>query len=113
MMDNKVWEKVSAFIRELRCGDTKRSDYIQLEETRKAGERVREAEKDYENVLEELTMQQKNKIMEYMELTDQLASEEATQAYCQGYVDCIQLLIGLGLMQKDSSVNQLVKEFLK
>lgn len=112
-MDNEVWDKISVFIRELRCGDTKRADYIQLEETRRAMDLVRNSAVIYDSTLEELTTQQKNRITEHMELVDQLASEEANQVYCQGYVDCIQLLTGLGLLSKDDSVNQLIREIKK
>ena len=32
------------------------------------------------------------------------------RAYCQGYVDCIQLLAGLGLLKKSTDMEKIISE---
>ena len=45
-------------------------------------------------------------IQEWIEYLEDDASLEAQQAYCQGYVDCIFLLSGMGMIEKDNTVNE-------
>ena len=38
------------------------------------------------------------------------ASLEAQQAYCQGYIDCLFLLCGMGIIEKDSVANDIFEQ---
>ena len=35
------------------------------------------------------------------------------QAYCQGYVDCIQLLAGVGLLENNPEIEKIVEKLKK
>ena len=35
------------------------------------------------------------------------------QAYCQGYVDCIQLLAGVGLLENNPGIEKIVEKLKK
>ena len=41
------------------------------------------------------------------------ASLEAQQAYCQGYIDCLFLLCGMGIIEKDSVANDIFEQLNK
>lgn len=46
--------------------------------------------------MRKLNAEQRQQIENYLEAVQHLAFMEEERAYCQGYVDCIQLLGGLG-----------------
>ena len=46
-------------------------------------------------------------IQKWIECLEDNASLEAQQAYCQGYIDCLFLLCGMGIIEKDSVANDI------
>lgn len=62
-----------------------------------------------EIMLQQLPKEGQNMLLEGMEKLENMNSLEGQKAYCQGYVDCILLLSGLGLFQYQFSPEELMK----
>ena len=62
-----------------------------------------------EMALHSLPDESKQMILEWMAKLEDMNSLEGQKAYCQGYVDCILLLSGLGLFRQDISPEELMK----
>ena len=54
-----------------------------------------------EELLKQMQERERGIIQEWLEQLENNASIEAQQAYCQGYVDCILLLSGMGLLRPE------------
>lgn len=48
-------------------------------------------------------------LLEWMEELEDMNSLEGQRSYCQGYVDCILMLSGLGLLRQDLSLEEFMK----
>lgn len=51
--------------------------------------------------------------MEWLVKMEDMNSLEGQKAYCQGYVDCILLLSGLGLFLQEISPEELMKQMIQ
>lgn len=112
-MRNEIWNEIGAFLNGLRCGNVERESYIQLPEFEEAKKQKKAAQKIF---LEELKEMEKNKrqfLENYIEIIQHLAFISEEQAYCQGYVDCIQLLAGLGVLKEFPDIKELVEKIKK
>ena len=49
----------------------------------------------------------------YLEVVQHQAFMEEERAYCQGYVDCIQLLAGLGMLNSNPNIEQIIAKVKK
>ena len=98
-MENQIWEKVALFLKELRCEDIKRSSIIHLDSCRNEKEYLKELKKVYDKEIVNLPKEQKKNIFDYMEQLQVVSFEEQQEAYCQGIMDCVQILVGLGLLE--------------
>ena len=58
--------------------------------------------------MEMLETDQRQAVENYIEVLQQRAFVAEKQAYCQGYVDCIQLLAGIGLLENNPDIEKLV-----
>lgn len=112
-MQNEVWNEIWAFLNGLRCGNVKRESYIQLLEFADAKEEEKRAQDSFKNELNSMEKGQRKCIENYMETLKHLAFVAEGQAYCQGYVDCIQLLAGLGLMKNSPDIKELINKITK
>ena len=52
----------------------------------------------------------REKLKQYGEILEEEAFVSEQRAYCQGYVDCIQLLAGLGLLKKSTDMEKIISE---
>lgn len=100
-MNNEVLEKVLQFLNQLRCEQKTRKSSVQIPG-------LKEKEKETEMLLEEcgqllenLSIQNKQTIEKWMEKKEELNYLQEQKAYCQGYIDCVLLLSGLGLLQPE------------
>ena len=105
-MENEVWSEISAFLNNLRCGDVSRKSYLHFPELEEA-EKIRKVKKA--NFETEIRQQIEN----YLEAVQHLAFMEEERAYCQGYVDCIQLLGGLGVLNSNPEIEMMVSKMKK
>ena len=56
---------------------------------------------------------QVHELANYFEAVQHLAFMEEERAYCQGYVDCIQLLGGLGMLNSNPDIEMIVSKMKK
>jgi hypothetical protein len=110
VMQNVIWEKIGTILNMLHCEDVKRESYLHLPEADEALRLKKEAEKDYGAVLDTIAPEQRKLIETYIDSLNHQAFMEEQKAYCQGYVDCIQLLSGLGLLKSNPDVEGLIQK---
>ncbi len=111
-MENEVWSEISAFLNNLRCGDVSRvlSSLSGTGRSRK----IRKVKKaNFETEMRKLNAEQRQQIENYLEAVQHLAFMEEERAYCQGYVDCIQLLGGLGVLNSNPEIEMMVSKMKK
>ncbi|MDO5425138.1 MAG: hypothetical protein Q4F41_15550 [Eubacteriales bacterium] len=112
-MRNEVWSEIGAFLNNLRCGNVDRKTYLHFPELEEA-ERLRKSEKvNFEAELKKLDASQRKQIEAYLETVQHQAFMEEERAYCQGYVDCIQLLAGLGMLNGNPDIDQVITKMKK
>ena len=63
-----------------------------------------------EEIVRSLPEDQWQTLLEWMAKLEDMNSMEGQKAYCQGYVDCILLLSGLGLFRQEISPEELMKQ---
>lgn len=107
-MQNEVWNEIGMFLNQLRCENINRISCVHLPEAEEAEQIKRRTQKEYERVRSKMGEQQKLLIENYVDALQQRAFVSEKQAYCQGYVDCIQLLAGMGMLP----CNPEIKEFI-
>ena len=108
-MQNRIWEPVGQFLNRLRCEDVTRDTAVKVpgyKETLEEMERIREK---CEAAVQHLPQEQRQLLLEWMAKLEDMNSLEGQKAYCQGYVDCILLLSGMGLLRQDLSTEELMK----
>lgn len=112
-MQNEVWEQVGNFLNSLRCENVGRKSYIQFSELKEADKLKKEAQEQYVIVVNKLQTDQRKSIEAYVEALEHQAFITEEQAYCQGYVDCIQLLAGVGLLENNPEIGKIVEKLKK
>ena len=85
-MENDIWNEISSFLNQLRCENINRESYIYI------------------------SCEDREKLKQYGEILEEEAFVSEQRAYCQGYVDCIQLLAGLGLLKKSTDMEKIISE---
>lgn len=108
-MQNKIWEQVGQFLNRLRCENVARDTAVEVpgyKETMEEMERLREK---CEAAMQQLPQEQRQLLLEWMAELEDMNSLEGQKAYCQGYVDCILLLSGMGLLRQDLSTEEFMK----
>ena len=108
-MRNKIWEQVGQFLNRLRCENVTRDTAIELPGYRKTQEEMEELREKCEAVIQQLPQEQRKLLLEWMDKLEDMDSLEGQKAYCQGYVDCILLLSGMGLLRQDLSTEEFMK----
>jgi hypothetical protein len=63
-----------------------------------------------EEIIHSLSEDRQQTLLEWMAKLEDMNSLEGQKAYCQGYVDCILLLSGLGLFRQELSPEELMKQ---
>lgn len=97
-MSNEVWENTSQFLKELSGGNKRRSLAVSLPDMGRAQKEVSDLEPSLRNCLGCMEASSRETVENYLEASELLFALTEEQAYCQGYVDCIQLLSGLGFL---------------
>ena len=118
-MQNKVWEQVGCFLNKLRCENVTRDTAVEVPGYRDTQQELEEMRETCEEIVRSLPEDQWQTLLEWMakleadirdEIEQVLNSMEGQKAYCQGYVDCILLLSGLGLFRQEISPEELIKQ---
>lgn len=108
-MQNKIWEQIGQFLNRLRCEEVTRDTAVEVPEYKKTQKETEELREKCEVMIRQLPQEQQQVILAWMEKMEDMNSLEGQKAYCQGYVDCILLLGGMGLLQQELSQEELVK----
>jgi len=108
-MQNKIWEQFGEFLNRLRCENVSRYTAVEIPRYRDTQEELENLQEQCEIILQDLSQREKQIICEWMSKLEDMNSLEGQKAYCQGYVDCILLLSGLGLLRDDLYSEELIK----
>lgn len=101
MQNNRIWEQVAGFMQQLRCENLSEKSVVQMPGQKEVQKKLEQSQEQGEELLEQMQEKERGIIQEWMERLEDNASVEAQQAYCQGYVDCILLLSGMGLLRPE------------
>lgn len=108
-MQNEIWEQVGQFLNRLRCENVTRDTAVEVSGYMETQKEMEELHEKCEIVLQQLPQEQQPILMEWMAKLEDMNSLEGQKSYCQGYVNCILLLSGMGLLRQDLSPEQLMK----
>lgn len=110
---NEVYEALVEILEELRCESDEREYVIQSNDLKEA-ENVRKAmEVEYQRFLEKQQPVEKSFLEQYQDTVDHVHFKEEQRAYYQGIMDGIQMLDGLGLINRSKSVQRLIEKLRK
>lgn len=101
---NDVWVKMAEFLARLNGESVSRESYVRTPECEKALEVWKGKEQEWEDLLETLSAEQREKLEEIKECQEDLSSAQELRAYIQGYVDCVQTLYHIGLLKEDEGL---------
>lgn len=113
IMNNEVLEKVLQFLKQLKGENNSRKLTVQITGLKKM---ERETEQLWQNCypyIEKLPMQEIQEIQKWIEKNEEYCSLQEQNAYCQGYVDCVLLLAGLGLFKPEVSIDKFIEQVNK
>jgi SMC interacting uncharacterized protein involved in chromosome segregation len=106
---NDVWVKMAEFLGRLNGESISRESYVRTPEYEKALEVWKEKEQEWEDSLETLSIEHREKAEEIKECQEDFASAQELRAYIQGYVDCVQALYHMGLLKENEGLKWLEK----
>ena len=108
-MEKELWESVEACLKEMRCTNRDRRNHLEFESVEQAQHELEEFSPVYENVVSEMSVEDREKIEQYVDIMDHCSFEKEQQAYAQGLIDCIEILIQIGLLQKSEFVQKTIR----
>lgn len=103
-MENDIWNEISSFLNQLRCENINRESYIYFQELANIQLKKKMEKEKVNKLLDHISYEDREKLKQYGEILEEEAFVSEQRAYCQGYVDCIQLLAGLGLLKKSTDM---------
>lgn len=109
-MQNKIWEQVIEFLKRLRCEDVSRDTAVKIPEYDDVQGELEVLHKKCEEMIQKLPNEEQQMVLEWIAKAEDMLSLEGQKAYCQGYVDCILLLSGFGLLRQDISPEELMEK---
>ena len=109
-MKNEIWEKVLTFLIDLRCSEMQRKSKIDLESCVAEKKKLEILQKEYTRIEELLSEKDRMVLQEYVEQLKLVSFEEQQEAYCQGIIDTIQILAGVGLLPMNEDIQKLIEK---
>lgn len=110
-MEKLVYEKVRQFLMELRCEDTDRDSMIETESYFVLKEKQHKMKKEIQYMIEQCSPDEQESIHAYFTVRDELEFEKSQQAYLQGFVDCVLVLYGAGIIKLQKELEEVIKMF--
>ena len=98
------------FLNQLRCENINRESYIYFQELANIQLKKKMEKEKVNKLLDHISYEDREKLKQYGEILEEEAFVSEQRAYCQGYVDCIQLLAGLGLLKKSTDMEKIISE---
>lgn len=108
-MQNEVWEQVGQFLNRIRSENISRDTMVEVPGYKDTQGEVEALREKCEELIFQLPMEKQQLLLSWMEKIENMNSLEGQKSYCQGYVDCILLLSGMGLLRQDLVPDELVK----
>lgn len=105
-MQNKIWEQVGQFLNRLRCENVTRDTSVEVPGYKEVQDKMERLNEKCQVMLQQFSKEQQQIFLEWMENLETMNSLEGQRSYCQGYVDCILLLSGMGLLRPDLSITE-------
>ena len=105
---NEVFETIAEVFEKLRSESGEREYSVQTKESEKADKKLKKANREYEKLLTEISVEHKEFLEDYMDIVDHAHFEEQQRAYYQGMIDVIQIFDGLGILKERSKVKELL-----
>lgn len=84
--------------------NVKPESYMRTSEYEETLEAWKAKEQEWENFLETLPIEQREKAEKIKECKEDFASAQELRAYIQGYVDCVQALYHMGILKGNDGV---------
>lgn len=109
-MKNEIWEKVLTFLMDLRCSEMHRKLRVELKSCATEKKKLEILQKEYTRIEEVLSEKDRMALQEYVEQLKQVSFEEQQEAYCQGIIDIIQILAGVGLLPMNEDIQKLIEK---
>lgn len=109
-MNNQVWGKVKQFLEELRCENQSRPGSCITQEYKIAVSDREKKRERFERCISNLEKKEQEEIQQFLDAVERCASEECQQSYLQGYVDCVQILSGAGVLKPGREVISIIKD---
>lgn len=106
---NEVYEAVAAVLKELRFGSREEKYMLNSEYIQMADSELKEANKKFTTYLSKLTQTDQEYLQKYMEIVEHNHFVEQQKLYCQGILDGIQMISGLGLIKENKNIEELLK----
>lgn len=107
-MKNDIWDEISSFLNGLRCEKINRKSYIQFQEFKDIQLKKKMKKENVIKIINHMNAEDKRKFKQYEEILEEEAFTSELRAYCQGYVDCIQLLAGLGILKQSPDIEKII-----
>lgn len=107
-MKNDIWDEISSFLNGLRCEKINRKSYIQFQEFKDIQLKKKMKKENVIKIINHMNAEDKRKFKQYEEILEEEAFTSELRAYCQGYVDCIQLLAGLGILKQSPDIEKTI-----
>ena len=105
-----VWTRTAQFLSSLNREDVSRKDYVMLPEMKLAEEKLEEKEVIWDKWMEGLCDEDKAIVEDIKDCLEEYSSALELRSYLQGYVDSIQILSAMGLLNKRELDSKLSEE---
>lgn len=108
-MGEEIWKKINQLLMELRCENTSRSSQCVTKEVRLAETELKIRKQSFEICLEEIRESDREVIKDYVESLERVGFAQCQQSYLQGYIDCMLLLSGAGVLTPEKQIEEMIK----
>ncbi len=112
-MENEVWEKIAQFLNQLRGEQLSRASSVRMPGLREKQKQAEKLMEECRTVLKSIPEADRQLLIKWQEQAEEVSYLQEQKSYLQGYVDCIYLLSGLGLLNKDGFVDKFIEELKK
>lgn len=110
IMNNEMLEKVLQFLNQLKGENRSRKSTVQITGLKEQESETEQLWQECYSYIEKLPIQERQAIEKWIEKKEDCYSLQEQNAYCQGYVDCILLLAGLGLLKLEVSIDKFIEQ---
>ena len=107
-MQSGLWDQIGDLLNRHRCENISRNTAVEVPGYKETQDELEKLNKQCENAIRRLPMPDQKMFMDWAEKQEGMCSMEGQKAYCQGYVDGILLLSGLGLLKTEVSFEKLM-----